>query len=217
VGQLQAAFVAAWAESTGWLLTGDALFPDHREAPGTVAAGVLFASPTVGTSAADRFYALSLGGAQRSIYITNSYFVPSRSLRRMLLDAGHRGVDVRVLTAGRDIDVPLTWYAGRSHYRELLRAGVRIYELQGTMLHAKTMVVDGVWASVGAMNFDERSVHLNDEASLVLQDAGIGSRLSDLFQEDLRSSVEIDSLSFARRPASDRLLEAAARLLSPFL
>lgn len=218
VAQLQASFATGWAEATGSLLSGPLLFPTEGIAPaGPRLAGLLHTSPTPGSTAAERFLALSIGSAARTLYVTNSYFVPDDDLRRFLMAAARRGVDVRVLTAGRHTDVPLARLAGRRRYEPLLRAGVRIYEYLPTMVHAKTIVVDGLWSSVGTMNFDNRSTALNEETSLVVHDPEIGARMDSLFLEDLRHSRELRLEAFRDRPWYDRLLEAGAGALTRVL
>src|SRR5690242_19374602 len=140
VMQLQAAFAAAWAEATGELITGALFFPKTGFQPiGTTHAGLLFASPTTGSTAAERFLALTISAARSTLYIANSYFVPDDDFRRMLKQAVRHGVDVRVLTVSNKTDVKTTWYAGRHRYEELLGAGIRIFEYQPTMLHSKTI------------------------------------------------------------------------------
>src|SRR3954469_18461977 len=179
VMQLQAAFASAWAESTGELITGDIFFPARAFAPlpGGVKAGLLFTAPTTGSTPAERFLALSLAAAHRSLYVTNSYFVPDDDFRRSLKRAVRRGVDVRVLTVGAKTDVKTTWYAGRHWYEELLHGNVRIYEYQPTMIHSKTIVVDGVWSTVGSMNFDNRSLAFNNESNLLVLDSRFGAHM----------------------------------------
>src|SRR5436190_4098147 len=136
VMQLQAAFAAAWAEATGELLTGKLFFPPSGFQPvATTHAGLLYTAPTTGSTPAERFLALSISAARKTLYITNSYFVPDDDSRRMLARAAKRGVDVRVLTVSNKTDVKTTRYAGRFRYEELLRAGGKIYEYQPTMLH----------------------------------------------------------------------------------
>src|SRR4051812_10776438 len=148
--QLQAAFSAAWAESTGELLTGPLFFPSSGFQPaGSMDAGLLYAAPTTGSTPAERFLALTISGARKTLYIANSYFVPDDDFRRLLARAAKRGVDVRVLTVSTKTDVKTTWYAGRSHYDQLLRDGIKVYEYQPTMLHSKTVVADGLFAAVG--------------------------------------------------------------------
>jgi cardiolipin synthase A/B len=211
VAQLQATFAAGWAEATGELITGDVYFPPVAFAEvGTVAAGVLHSVPTIGSTPAERFLALSLSAARRTLYISNSYFVPDDDFRDLLVRAAKRGVDVRVLTAGDKSDVKTTVLAGRARYAELLNGGVRVYEYQPTMMHAKTFVVDGVWSTVGSLNFDNRSLVFNNESNIVALDESVGARLDSLFMEDLRFSKEIKLPEFNRRPWTEKALEWAA-------
>jgi cardiolipin synthase len=213
VSQLQAAFAAGWAEASGTLLTGPTFFPAvGLDSTGAFYAGLLYATPTIGSTPAERFLALSITGAQHTLYITNSYFVPDDDLRHMLESAARRGVDVRVLVPSSKTDVPTVRLASRDHYEDLLSAGVRIYEYQPVMVHAKTFVADGVWSSVGSMNFDNRSTALNDEANLVVYNPAIGARLDSVFAADLRFSREIRLATFRRRPWYDKLLEKCASL-----
>ena len=114
------------------------------------AAGLLHTSPTLGSTAAERFFALSIAAAGKTLYITNAYFVPDRNFIHLLRAAAERGVDVRVLTAGARTDVNLAPLAGRASYATLLAAGVRLYEWQTSTLHAKTFVVDGEWTTIGS-------------------------------------------------------------------
>jgi cardiolipin synthase len=214
VRQLQATFIACWAEATGELLTGPLLFPDVGSSPSAsedgMLAGVLHASPTVGSTDAERFLALSIAGARKTLYITNSYFVPDRDFRRLIGDAARRGVDTRVLTTGPETDIKSTLYAGRARYAQLLAAGVRIYEYQPAMLHAKTLVVDGTWVSVGSMNADNRSLSFNEEANLLALDSTLGASLDRMFFEDLKYATEIKLEEFRRRPLKEKLVERAA-------
>jgi cardiolipin synthase len=216
---LQAAFAAAWAESTGELLAGDTFFPRAllRAHPGTVQAGVFFSSPTTGSTPAERFNALSIASARKSLYVTNSYFVPDDDFRNLLLQARRRGVDVRILTVSKETDVKTTWWAGRSRYEQLLEGGIRIYEYQPAMMHSKTFVVDGVWGSIGSMNFDNRSLAFNNESNLVLLDQGEGAKMDSVFFDDLTRSKEIRLAEFRRRPWRERVIEWGASLLSRLL
>ena len=219
VMQLQAAFAAAWAEATGELLTGDLFFPPatFASAPGSVHAGLLYTSPTTGSTPAERFLALSIASARKTLWITNSYFVPDDDFRTLLTNAVKRGVDVRVLTVNKNTDVKTTWYAGRYRYEELLAAGVRIFEYQPTMIHSKTIVVDGMWGSIGSMNFDNRSLAFNNESNLVTLDKQFGAQLDSTFLDDLRYSQEIKLEEFRKRPRFSKMLEACAALLQRLL
>lgn len=218
VAQLQAAFASGWAEATGQLITGGVFFPPASfAAPGTVQAGILHTVPTIGSTPAERFLALSISGARRTLYISNSYFVPDDDFRDLLVRAAKRGVDVRVLTAGDRSDVKTTLYAGRARYPELLRGGVRIYEYQPTMMHAKTFVIDGVWSTVGSLNFDNRSLVFNNESNVVALDEGVGATLDSLFMSDLQYSKEITLAEFQRRSWAEKLLEWGANTLQRVL
>jgi cardiolipin synthase len=214
VGALQAAFAAGWAESTGELLTGDMFFPKSSFADiGDMLAGLMHSTPGTGSTPAERFLALSIAGARKTLYISNSYFVPGESFMNLLLAAARRGVDVRVLTVSKQTDVKTTWYAGRTYYEKLLEGGVRIYEYQPTMMHAKTMVVDGIWSDIGSMNFDNRSLSFNNESLLVALDRKVGAQMNSIFMDDLTRSKEIKLDEFRKRPLSGKILEWGAQKL----
>jgi cardiolipin synthase A/B len=217
VQQLQSIFVACWAEATGELLTGPLVFPDAGSpAPDDgngVLAAMLHAKPSVGSTEAERFFALTIAGARKTLYITNSYFVPARNFRQLIADAARRGVDTRVLTAGDETDVRTTLYAGRARYHQLLAAGVRIYEYRPTMMHAKTIVADGSWVSVGSMNADNRSLTVNEEANLLALDSRLAASLDRMLLDDLQHAEEITLETFKARPWTRRIVERAAYAL----
>jgi cardiolipin synthase len=218
VAQLQATFASGWAEAAGELITGDLFFPPQAFAEvGPVRAALFHSVPTAGSTPAERFLALSISGARHTLYISNSYFVPDDDFRRLLVRAAKRGVDVRVLTAGDKSDVKTTLYAGRARYPELIKGGVRIYEYQPTMMHAKTFVIDGVWSTVGSLNFDNRSLVFNNESNLVTLDERVGATLDSLFADDLRYAKEIKLAEFDRRSWIEQLLEWGANTLQRLL
>jgi cardiolipin synthase len=218
VMQLQAAFASAWAEATGELIAGSKFFPpDGFIERGPVHAGVLFAQPTTGSTPAERFIALTIAGSRRTLYITNSYFVPDDDFRNLLKAAAKRGVDVRVLTVNEKTDVKTTWYAGRYRYEELMGSGVRIYEYQPTMIHSKTMIVDGIWGTIGSMNFDNRSMAFNNESNLVFLDALVGKEMNATFMADLAHAREIKLDEFRQRGRWSRLLEGVSATLQRLL
>jgi len=126
-------------------------------------------------------------------------------------------VDVRVLTVSEKTDVKTTWYAGRYRYEDLLAQGIRIYEYQPTMLHSKTIVVDGVWGTIGSMNFDNRSLAFNAESNLVVLDPKFGASMDSVFLDDLRYSKEITLDEFRRRSIWEKMIERGASLLSRLL
>ena len=216
VNELQAAFAAAWVEATGDLLVDQRFFP-RPEGAGDITAALLYTAPTRGSTTAERFLALSIAGASRTLYVANSYFVPDDDFRELLTTAVARGVDVRVLTTSEKSDVLVTWYGGRARYPHLLRGGVRIYEYLPTMMHAKTMVVDGLWASIGAMNFDNRSLAFNNESNLVIWDRAFGAGMDSTFFADLAFAREIRLAEFTKRPWTVRLVELGASVLQRIL
>ncbi|MEX2179729.1 MAG: phospholipase D-like domain-containing protein [Gemmatimonadaceae bacterium] len=216
---LQAAFAAGWVESTGELLVDEIFFPrsTFREQPGAMTAGLLFTSTTTGSTAAERFLAMTIAGAHRTLYLANAYFVPDDDFRDLIVAASRRGTDVRLLVPGPNTDVPITWYAGRARYEALMRGGVRVYEYQPSMMHAKTFVADGIWGTVGSLNFDNRSLAFNNETNLVVWDRDFGAVLDSTFMEDLRFAREILLPEFLRRPWTERLVELGATALSRLL
>jgi cardiolipin synthase len=209
VTQMQFAFMDNWVKSRGELLTGLDYFP-AIEPRGEHLAQVIKSSPSEGSSTVKLLYIVSIVSAQKSIWISNAYFVPDRDTIRALEGAVRRGVDVRVIVPGELTDVPIVRQASRLHYELLLRRGIRIFEYQPTMMHAKTMVVDGVWTTIGSSNFDDRSFRLNDEVNVNVYDPGIAAQMEAMFQEDLARSREVTAAKWFRRPIFDRLKEAIA-------
>lgn len=209
VTQMQFAFIDNWVKSRGELLTGLEYFP--QVAPrGTCLAQVVKSSPTEGSSAAKLLYMVSIVCAKTSIYINSAYFVPDTDTIRALEGAVRRGVDVRVIVPGEYTDVPIVRHAGRLFYSYLLRRGIRIFEYQPTMMHAKTMVVDGIWTTIGSSNFDDRSFRLNDEVNVNIYDEGIATQMEQMFFEDLARCEEITRRRWVKRPWVDRIKEKVA-------
>ena len=220
VAQLQTEFITKWAETTGELLNGASFVTAHTDTSSienSSRVAVVASAPLTGSTAAERLLAVSIAAAQKTLYITNSYFVPYPDFVALLSDAARRGVDVRILTNGSQSDVKTTWLAGRSRYESLLRAGVRIYEYRPGVVHAKTLVADHVFAHIGTMNFDNRSLAYNDEVALVSFDAGDAATMDSLFADDIRLSDEIRLATFQRRSWITRILERAARAIAVFL
>jgi len=152
----------------------------------------------------------AIDAAQQRVYVTAAYFVPTRRLLRALAGAARRGVDVRlVLPSLSDAWAPL--HAGRSHYGALLQAGVHIHELQGALLHSKTTVIDGVWATVGSSNLDWRSFIHNAEANVIVLDAEFAAGMEELFRIDQAASREMSLAQWHGRGWLPRFLENLAR------
>ena len=206
---LQSAFVADWTEACGELVIGSTVFPHKENVPadGDTYGGLLYTTPSPGSTNAERFMALSIAGARETLYITNAYFVPDDDFRQLLCDAVGRGVDVRVLTPGANTDKMSTWYAARRNYEQMLEGGVRIYEYRPTMVHAKTIVADRIWCSVGTMNFDNRSLALNDEVVYMMHDRTVATKLHAAFLDDIEHADEVKLEDFRMRGLGGRLKE----------
>jgi cardiolipin synthase len=211
---LQGAFAENWLEATGEVLAGDDYLPELepvREDGGPMQ--LIRSRAGVGDTNVEALYFLAIGAAQRSIDLTAAYFVPRPAFADALVAAARRGVRVRILVPGPHIDKGFVRVAGRAAYSELLEAGVEIFEYQPTMLHAKTMVVDGAWSSVGSVNFDNRSFQLHDEATLGIWSKEFAGELTEVFEADLERSELMRADRWGRRGARQRLSESASKLL----
>ncbi len=155
-------------------------------------------------------------GAREKIYLTTPYFAPDRRLLRVLKLAAHRGVDVRLLVPDSS-DHLFVDFSGRSFFRELLHAGIRIYEYKGRMIHAKTAIVDNDWSTVGSLNFDNISLRYNFEANIVSTDRQFAKELESHFVVDLHNAKEIILTEWERRSPIFKIIERIARLFSPLL
>jgi cardiolipin synthase len=206
---LQGAFAEHWLEATGHVLVGPEYLPELEETDGAGPMQLVRSSAGVGDTNVEALYFLALACARKSIDLTAAYFAPRPAFVTALCEAAARGVEVRVLVPGEHIDKQFVRVAGRGAYAELLDCGVRIFEYGPTMLHVKTLVIDGAWSTVGSVNFDNRSFQLHDEATLCVQSEATAARLTEQFELDLAVSEEIVEERWARRPARQRLREQA--------
>ena len=202
---LQPAFAESWLETTGIAIGGDGYFP-RVELSGNLPAQVVKSSPTGGSFQNYMLFLLSINSAKKSILITNPYFIPDDVMTEALVKAATRGVRVVVLLPG-EIDSQLTYSTSRSHYGPLLLGGVQVFEYKASLMHAKTVVIDGVWATIGSTNFDSRSFALNQEINLTVYDSGIAHRLEEIFQEDLKYSQQITYEQWRSRSIFERFVE----------
>jgi cardiolipin synthase len=175
---------------------------------------VVPSSPLAAMSGAGRVYAISVAAAAKEIWIANSYFLPDDTTVGLLVAAVKRGVDVRVIVPSDEHnDVPATKAAGRSSFGALLAGGVKIFEYQPTMFHVKTMVVDGIFSTVGSANLDDRSFHLNEEINLFVYDAAFAGLMRERFEHDLQKCRPYTIDMWKARPLKQRLSEW---LVTPF-
>jgi cardiolipin synthase len=210
---MQGAFAENWLEGTGEVLAGEEYLPELEPAEDGGPMQLVRSSATVGDTNVEALYYLAIASAQKTIELTAAYFVPRPAFTEALCSAAERGVAVRILVPGPYIDKALVRVAGRVAYDELLDAGVRLFEYQPTMLHAKSLCVDGTWSSVGTVNFDNRSFQLHDEVTLCVWDERFAAKLSEEFERDLERSEEIDAARWEGRGLVQRASEGATTVL----
>jgi cardiolipin synthase len=205
---LQATFAENWLEASGELLTDKGYFP-FCEASGNTVAMVVNSSPSMGGSTRARMlFQTLLASAQKSIAITTPYFLPDKSARDEMIRAiKERGVEVIIITPGERSDHLLTRTSSRRLYGDLLKAGAQIYEYESAMIHAKVMIVDGLWSVVGSTNFDNRSFGLNDEINLAACDEKLAGRLETDFARDIADSRRVTYEEWRRRSLFERAHE----------
>ena len=205
---IQAAFAESWLEATGMVLGGDAYYPSVAPR-GQVHVQVVRASPAGGSFSIYTAFLLALASAQRSILVTNPYFVLDEKMTDALLAAKERGVQVKVLVPGK-IDHHIVRQASRADFGRLLKGGIEIWEYRAALLHAKTLVIDGVWATVGSTNLDNISFAVNDELNVIVYNRTIAQRMEQVFHEDLAHSHQITYAEWDKRSFTERLIELIA-------
>lgn len=212
VGGIQAAFAENWVYCTGEILTGDRFFPPTEPAAGPCSISVA-SSPSDAQQPVRQLFWLTMASARRRLWICNSYFIPDPRLRKAVIDRARRGVDVRILVPGNHTDAVPVQLAGRSYYQELLEAGVRMFEFQPSMMHAKTIVADDTWSVVGSANMDERSMELNEENIVGVADETLARAIAEGLEADFARSKEVSLEQWRKRPLWQRGLEAVAKVL----
>ena len=208
VRYLQAAFTDSWLETTGDLLGGEGIFP-RLESRGRTPLQLVKSSPVGGSFQNYILYLLAITWAKKSILITNPYFIPDDHMIAALLKATARGVHVVVLVPARS-DFKITYRASRRHYGEMLQGGIEIFEYSPALLHSKTMVVDGVWATVGSTNFDNRSFALNEELNVGVYDRDVAQKLEQIFATDLKRSRRVTYEEWQARGLKEKFFELFA-------
>jgi cardiolipin synthase len=210
---LQGAFAENWLEATGDVLVGPAYLPELEPVAGGGAIQVVRSTAEVGDTNVEALYFLAIACARTSLHLTSAYFAPRPAFVEALADAARRGVDVRVLVPGPHIDKKVVRQAGRGAYGDLLDAGVLIFEYCPTMIHAKTLTIDGAWSSVGSVNFDNRSFQLQDEVTLCVSSSAFAAQLDEQFERDLQRSAQIAPGRWNARPLPARLKEGLTKIM----
>ena len=210
VAEFQKLFMQTWEKQHGAPLAQRNYFPEIPAVGSEIVRAI-------GSSPDDRFSFIyltlvsAITNAEKTVYITNAYFVPDPQLLKALLDASGRGVDVRIVLPSHS-DSATVFHAGRSYYDQLLEGGVKLYERQGALLHSKTATIDGVWSCVGSSNLDWRSALDNDEINAVILGREFAQQMQSAFTKDIASSNAIDLEAWERRPLLNRVKEWSARL-----
>ena len=213
VNAVQAVFAENWVEMTAEVLAGEKYFP-RLAAAGPVRAHMTASSPHGGVSRLEMLYKLAIASAQKRLIVQNPYFIPDAELVELLARAVQRGVDVRLMIPGPVTDSSVVRHAGHRQFEELLRKGIKIYEYQRTLSHQKVMIVDGLWVHVGSTNFDDRSLDINDEASVGLIDAAVAAEFEAAFARDLKDCKQLDAESWSRRPLWHKLVDRVSYMMN---
>lgn len=206
---LQTGFTHNWLITTGEMISGAGYFPPPDSA-GTLAVQTILSSPDDGASSARIMYYLAIACARESIYIANPYFIPDDTSVKILTEAASRGVDVKIMVAGKHNDVRTSRYGSIQLYGDVLKAGIEVYEYVPTMMHQKTMVVDGIWSTIGTTNFDNRSFALNDESNISVYDRRLAGQLEQVFMDDLKVCDRITLEEWRHRGLKTRVLGVAS-------
>jgi cardiolipin synthase A/B len=202
---LQAAFVENWLETSKNALGGAAYFP-RVQPRGAVAAQVVRSSPAGGSLAMYSTLLLAFSSARRSIRVTNPYFLLDGTMRDVIIERLRRGVTVEVLVPGT-IDHKFVRQASRATWGPLLKAGVKIYEYRPALLHSKTIVIDGMWATVGSTNLDNRSFAMNEELNVIVYDREVGRQFEEIYATDRRQAREVTYEEWRHRGVTARIFE----------
>ena len=210
VADFQRLFLKTWEKQRGSALAQRSYFPTLT-APGKEIVRAIGSTPDDPYSLIYLTLVSAISHAEKSVHITNAYFVPDPQLKKALLDAAGRGVDVKLILPGHS-DSAVVFHAGRSHYSELLAGGVKIYERKGALLHSKTAVIDAVWSCVGSSNLDWRSALDNDEINAVILGREFARQMTAAHAKDRAASNPIDLETWQKRPLADRFREWTSRL-----
>ena len=209
VAEFQKLFIATWEKQKGEPLAAKNYFP-QLEAAGPHVVRAIGSAPDEPFSLIYATLLSAINSAETSVRLTNAYFAPDPQLLTALISAAQRGVDVSLILPSQT-DSWLIFHAGRNYYEQLLRGGVKIYQRRGVILHSKTALVDGVWATVGSTNLDWRSFLHNQELNAVVLGPEFGKQVQAMFDKDLALSDQITLREWQRRPLDLRIKEAFAR------
>lgn len=213
--QMQSIFSEDWTYTTGEILAGDQFYPPIPNV-GSTRAQAIKASRGDSSSLSKMLYYVAIQSAKKSIHIANAYFLPDKQVREALVNAVKRGVDVQVMVPGFEIDLPMVRFASWMHYGELLKGGVRIFEYTPTMMHTKTVVIDGIYSTIGSINFDTRSMNRNAENAVAFYDRDFAVKMEEMFQKDKQRCKEISYAEWDHRGLHHRIIETIFWIWEPY-
>ena len=205
---IQGAFAELWASVTGEILTGEIFFPHVVKTKASAITYISLAStPSPDRLLMQKFILLSLFGARQKIYISTPYFLPDGPFRDILIAKSKAGLDVRILVPNDFNDSRGVRYASQKSYANLLESQVKIYEYQPTFIHAKSIIIDGIWSVIGSANMDNRSRKLNEENIFGISDKAFGTKLENIFIENLSHARQIDLAQWEKRSMLQHIRE----------
>jgi len=216
VSHFQSMFIDSWKRSAGLTLENVRLFPAPRPIGDKLAASV-GRTDEKRWSKVREMVLLSLAASRRYYWISSAYFNPDFDSMKALMEAVERGVDVRVMVSGDKIDLYSSRLLAGKNFARLIKAGVKIYEYQQTNMHAKTIVADDLFVTIGSTNICNRAFNYNYESNLVVYDEEIASQMKDIFSQDLRHCVEINAYDWERRPLHRRVMEQAVGVIEGWM
>ena len=212
VAEFQKLFLDTWEQQKGAKLSDRNYFPDAKE-QGNALVGVLGSTPGEANRITFIMYVVAITFAENSLHMTNAYFVPDAQILKALTDAAKRGVDVKIILPGIT-DRSLAQYAGQYHYSDLLKSGVKLYKRRNVLLHAKTLVIDGVWSTVGSTNMEWWSFSTNDEVNAVILSREFATEMEKMFADDLAESDQIRWEEWKKRPLLIKIREWFSHLIA---
>jgi cardiolipin synthase A/B len=215
VAEFQKLFLDTWQRQKGAKLLERNYFPQSKE-EGNTLVGVVGSSPGESNRITFILYVSAITFAENSLHMTNAYFVPDHQTARALTEAAERGVDVKIILPGTS-DSSLVKYAGQYFYSDLLKSGVKLYRRRNVLLHAKTLVIDGLWSTVGSTNMDFWSFSTNDEVNAVILSREFAMEMEKVFARDLEESDPILGEEWEKRPLTSKFQEWVYHLFSHWL
>ena len=215
VAEFQKLFLDTWQRQEGAILAQGHYFPALKE-EGQALVRVLGSTPGEANRLTFIMYVVAITFAENSLHMTNAYFVPDTQTVEALTDAAKRGVDVKIILPGTT-DSSLVQFAGQYYYTDLLKSGVKLYKRRNALLHAKTLVIDGIWSTVGSTNMDFWSFSSNDEVNAVILSSEFAAEMEKMFAQDLTESDEVRWQDWKRRPLSLKVKEWFSHLFARWL